>query len=132
MHCGAPSRHRAQAVVRGRVLRLGIALEGQNGVDHVDGHRSPGYVISPYAVQHGSTDHTYYTQVNIKRTIEQILGLTPMNQFDLVASPMRIAIAAWFRLVSPLPKWAGESNNAQDENRDPYGNGSLSADGLHR
>ncbi len=65
--------------------------DAQNGVDHVDGHRSPGYVISPYAVQGGPTDHTYYTQVNMTRTIEQILGLTPMNQFDLVASPMRTA-----------------------------------------
>ena len=34
-------------------------------------------------------EHTYYTQVNMARTIEQILGLPPMNQFDLVASPMR-------------------------------------------
>jgi YVTN family beta-propeller protein len=65
--------------------------DAQNGVDHVDGHRSPGYIISPYAVQNGPTDHTYYTQVNMTRTIEQILGLTPMNQFDLVASPMRTA-----------------------------------------
>ena len=63
--------------------------DSQSGVDHVDGHRSPGYVVSPYAVQNGPTDHTYYTQVNITRTIEQILGLPPMNQFDLVASPMR-------------------------------------------
>jgi hypothetical protein len=63
--------------------------DAQNGVDHVDGHRSPGFVVSPYAVQHGPTDHTYYTQVNMTRTIEQILGLPPMNQFDLVASPMR-------------------------------------------
>jgi len=63
--------------------------DAQNGVDHVDGHRSPGYVVSPYAVQGGPTDHTYYTQVNMTRTIEQILGLPPMNQFDLVASPMR-------------------------------------------
>jgi hypothetical protein len=39
-------------------------------------------------VQYGATDHTYYTQVNMTRTIEQILGLPPMNQFDLVASPM--------------------------------------------
>src|ERR1700757_575706 len=62
--------------------------DAQNGVDHVDGHRSPGYIVSPYAVQHGPTDHTYYTQVNMTRTIEQILGLPPMNQFDLVASPM--------------------------------------------
>jgi hypothetical protein len=65
--------------------------DAQNGVDHIDGHRSPGYVVSPYAVQYGPTQHTYYTQVNITRTIEQILGLPPMNQFDLVASPMRTA-----------------------------------------
>jgi YVTN family beta-propeller protein len=65
--------------------------DSQNGVDHVDGHRSPGYIVSPYTVQNGHTQHTYYTQVNITRTIEQILALTPMNQFDLVASPMRTA-----------------------------------------
>jgi YVTN family beta-propeller protein len=65
--------------------------DAQNGVDHVDGHRSPGYIISPYVVQNGPTDHTYYTQVNMTRTIEQILGLPPMNQYDLVASPMRTA-----------------------------------------
>ena len=62
--------------------------DAQDGVDHVDGHRSPGYVISPYVRQDGVVDSTYYTQVNLTRTIEQILGLTPMNQFDLVASPM--------------------------------------------
>jgi DNA-binding beta-propeller fold protein YncE len=65
--------------------------DAQDGVDHVDGHRSPGYIVSPYAVQYGPTDHTTYTQVNMTRTIEQILGLTPMNQFDLVASPMLTA-----------------------------------------
>ncbi len=72
--------------------------DAQDGVDHVDGHRSPGYVISPYVKQKvnpdgtgaGVTeDSTFYTQVNMTRTIEQILGLKPMNQFDLVASPMR-------------------------------------------
>jgi YVTN family beta-propeller protein len=63
--------------------------DAQNGVDHIDGHRSPGYIVSPYAVQNAPTDHTYYTQVNMTRTIEQILGLPTMNQFDLVASPMR-------------------------------------------
>jgi YVTN family beta-propeller protein len=65
--------------------------DAQNGVDHVDGHRSPGYIISPYVKQDGVTDSTFYTQVNMTRTIEQILGLTPMNQFDLWASPMRTA-----------------------------------------
>jgi phospholipase C len=72
--------------------------DAQDGVDHVDGHRSPGYIISPYVNQKVSpngagagvtVDSTFYTQVNMTRTIEQILGLKPMNQFDLVASPMR-------------------------------------------
>src|SRR5579862_2340437 len=72
--------------------------DAQDGVDHVDGHRSPGYVISPFVNQKVNADgtgagvtedSTFYTQVNMTRTIEQILGLKPMNQFDLVASPMR-------------------------------------------
>ncbi len=72
--------------------------DAQNGVDHVDGHRSPGYVISPYVQQQVKSDgsgagvtkdSTFYTQVNFTRTIEQVLGLPPMNQFDLVASPMK-------------------------------------------
>jgi YVTN family beta-propeller protein len=71
--------------------------DAQDGVDHVDGHRSPGYVFSPYVKQKVNADGTgagvtedsvFYTQVNFTRTIEQILGLTPMNQNDLVASPM--------------------------------------------
>jgi hypothetical protein len=72
--------------------------DAQTGVDHVDGHRSPGYIFSPYVKQKvdASTgngtgviaDSTFYTQVNMTRTIEQILGLKPMNQNDLVASPM--------------------------------------------
>ncbi len=69
--------------------------DAQNGVDHVDGHRSPGYVFSPYVIQVNSDqgggvieDSTFYTQVNMTRTIEQILGIKPMNQYDLVASPM--------------------------------------------
>jgi len=62
--------------------------DAQDGVDHVDGHRSPGYIVSPYVVQYGPAISTYYSQVNMTRTIEQILGLPPMNQFDLVASPM--------------------------------------------
>ena len=71
--------------------------DAQTGVDHVDGHRSPGYVFSPYVFQQVNPDgtgagvteeSTFYTQVNVTRTIEQILGIKPMNQFDLVASPM--------------------------------------------
>jgi DNA-binding beta-propeller fold protein YncE len=68
--------------------------DAQDGVDHIDGHRSPGYVVSPYVIQAQDqggqpvVSHTAFTQVNMTRTIEQILGLPPMNQFDLVASPM--------------------------------------------
>ena len=84
--------------------------DAQNGVDHVDGHRSPGYVVSPYAVQNGSADHTYYTQVNMTRTIEQILGLPPMNQFDLVASPMRTAFVQGAPPADNFKPWTHVAN----------------------
>jgi hypothetical protein len=84
--------------------------DAQNGVDHVDGHRSPGYVVSPYAVQNGPTDHTYYTQVNMTRTIEQILGLPPMNQFDLVASPMKTAFVKGKPPAANFKPWAHVAN----------------------
>jgi hypothetical protein len=62
-------------------------------VDHVDGHRQPVFVISPYTVApqapgQGKAIHTTYTAENINRTIENILGMQPLTQFDLVASPM--------------------------------------------
>jgi len=84
--------------------------DAQNGVDHVDGHRSPGYIVSPYAVQNGPTDHTYYTQVNMTRTIEQILGLPPMNQFDLVASPMRTAFVSGVPPAENFQPWTHVPN----------------------
>ena len=67
--------------------------DSQDGVDHVDGHRQPAYIISPYAVAPqtpgvGKVIHTTYTQENINRTIENILGLAPLTQFDLTAAPM--------------------------------------------
>jgi YVTN family beta-propeller protein len=101
--------------------------DAQNGVDHVDGHRSPGYIVSPYAVQNGPTDHTYYTQVNMTRTIEQILGLPPMNQFDLVASPMRTAFVKgqppqsnfdpWTHVPNQVPLDQGVGQN-EDHSKD--------------
>jgi YVTN family beta-propeller protein len=103
--------------------------DAQNGVDHVDGHRSPGYVVSPYAVQSGPTDHTYYTQVNMTRTIEQILGLPPMNQFDLVASPMRTAFVKgtppadnfkpWSHVKNQIPLDEGVTASAADTTNSP-------------
>jgi YVTN family beta-propeller protein len=67
--------------------------DSQAGTDHVDGHRQPIYVISPYTIapqapDQGKAIHTTYTAENINRTIENILGALPLTQFDLVASPM--------------------------------------------
>jgi YVTN family beta-propeller protein len=59
----------------------------QDGADHVDGHRAPVQVISPYAV-HGKTVSTYYSQISMVRTIEQILGAQPLNQKLAAATPM--------------------------------------------
>ncbi|MFF4860787.1 alkaline phosphatase family protein [Streptomyces sp. NPDC001231] len=62
--------------------------DSQAGLDHVDGHRAPIQIISPWA-QHGTVDSRYYSQITMIRTIEQILGIHPMNQKDSAASPMR-------------------------------------------
>jgi YVTN family beta-propeller protein len=59
----------------------------QAGLDHVDGHRTVGLVISPYT-KRGEVMSTYYSQINMVRTMENILGIPPMNQFDLAAEPM--------------------------------------------
>ncbi len=59
----------------------------QAGLDHVDGHRTVGLVISPYT-KRGAVVSEYYSQVSMVRTIENILGLPPMNQLDLAAEPM--------------------------------------------
>jgi YVTN family beta-propeller protein len=59
----------------------------QAGLDHVDGHRTVGFVISPYT-KRNQVVSTYYTQINMFRTIENILGIPPLNQFDLAAVPM--------------------------------------------
>ncbi|MFG1865955.1 alkaline phosphatase family protein [Microbispora bryophytorum] len=61
--------------------------DSQAGTDHVDGHRAPIQIISPWA-KHGTVDSRYYTQITMIRTIEQILGIQPMNQKDSAATPM--------------------------------------------
>ncbi|MEV3853596.1 alkaline phosphatase family protein [Streptomyces sp. NPDC050095] len=61
--------------------------DSQAGLDHVDGHRAPVQIISPWA-QRGTVDSHYYSQITLIRTIEQILGIHPMNQKDSAASPM--------------------------------------------
>jgi phospholipase C len=61
--------------------------DSQDGADHVDGHRAPVQVISPWA-QHGKVINTYYSQISAVRTIEQILGGQPLNEKVAAATPM--------------------------------------------
>ncbi len=64
-----------------------IEDDAQNGPDHVDAHRTVGLVISPY-VKRKSLDSTQYSTVSLIRTMELILGLEPLSQFDAAARPM--------------------------------------------
>jgi YVTN family beta-propeller protein len=59
----------------------------QNGPDHIDAHRTVGFVISPYA-KRGMVDSTFYTTASMIRTMELILGLPPLTQYDAAATPM--------------------------------------------
>lgn len=61
--------------------------DAQNGPDHVDAHRTTAFVFSPYT-RHGVVDSTLYSTSSMLRTIELILGLKPMSQYDAAARPM--------------------------------------------
>ncbi|HEX8327675.1 MAG TPA: alkaline phosphatase family protein [Hymenobacter sp.] len=61
--------------------------DAQNGPDHVDAHRSPALVISPYT-RGGAVNHTMYSTSGILRTMELILSLPPMSQYDAAARPL--------------------------------------------
>ncbi|MGA2659023.1 MAG: beta-propeller fold lactonase family protein [Verrucomicrobiota bacterium] len=61
--------------------------DAQNGPDHVDAHRTTAYVVSPYT-KRGALDSTLYSTTSMLRTMELILGLSPMSQFDAAAAPM--------------------------------------------
>jgi YVTN family beta-propeller protein len=64
-----------------------IEDDAQNGPDHVDAHRTVGLVISPYA-KRKHLDSTQYQTVSMLRTMELILGIPPLSQFDAAANPM--------------------------------------------
>jgi DNA-binding beta-propeller fold protein YncE/phospholipase C len=73
--------------------------DAQNGPDHVDSHRSPAFVISPYVKRHSVDGHMYNT-TSMLRTMELILGLRPMTHFDAAAPPMT---AAFQSTLDPTP-----------------------------
>jgi hypothetical protein len=64
-----------------------IEDDSQSGPDHVDCHRTTSFVLSPY-VRRAFVDHTMYSSVSLLRTMEKILGLPPMTQYDGAATPM--------------------------------------------
>ncbi len=64
-----------------------IQEDPQSGLDHVDGKRTVALCISPFT-KRGQVISTHYNQNSVLRTIELILGLPPMSQFDLLAAPM--------------------------------------------
>ncbi|WP_345210115.1 bifunctional YncE family protein/alkaline phosphatase family protein [Mucilaginibacter gynuensis] len=61
--------------------------DAQNGPDHVDAHRSPAFVVGPY-VKRNAVVHTMYSTSGFLRTMELILGLPPMSQYDAAAIPL--------------------------------------------
>lgn len=61
--------------------------DAQNGPDHIDCHRTTVFVVSPY-VRRQFVDHTMYSAVSVVRTMELLLGLPPMTQYDAAATPM--------------------------------------------
>jgi YVTN family beta-propeller protein len=102
-----PETSTARAMVADNDLALGQVVEGlsrsrfwpkmaifvveddaQNGVDHVDGHRTVALAVSPYT-RRGHVDSTFYSQPSMLKTIELILGLPPLSLFDLIATDMR-------------------------------------------
>ncbi len=72
--------------------------DAQNGVDHVDGHRTVALAISPYT-RRGSVDSTFYSTQSMIKTIELILGLPTMSLFDLIAEDMRASFQSTANLA---------------------------------
>jgi hypothetical protein len=89
--------------------------DAQNGPDHVDAHRTIAFVISPYS-RRGAVDSTLYSTSSMLRTMELILGLQPMSQFDAAARPMFSCLQATpdFRpYVALAPRISLESKNTR-------------------
>jgi hypothetical protein len=97
--------------------------DAQSGPDHIDGHRSCFLILSPYT-KRGFVDSTLYTQTNLIRSIELMLGISPMNKFDATAEPF----AACFTDTPDLTPYAHVPNNVPLDERNPSGAGMTPAD----
>ena len=77
----------SKSVYKDNTLIFVIEDDSQDGGDHVDSHRSIAFIVGPY-VKHGAVVSTAYNTVDFVRTIEEVLGLKPLNLNDSVAVPM--------------------------------------------
>jgi len=99
--------------------------DAQNGGDHVDSHRSPAFVISPW-VKHRMVDSSMYNTTSMLRTMEVLLGLRPMTHFDAAARPMT---AAFSDRPDPSPYTAEKPRIALDQ-RNPSATPAAHAENL--
>ena len=96
----------------------------QDGLDHVDGHRTVGFAVSAYT-RRRFHDRTFYNQNSILRTIELILGIDPLTQFDLAANPM----LAVFQPTPDLTPYVAKQNHIPLDEFNPK-RSSLNGDAL--
>ncbi len=102
-----------------------IEDDSQDGADHVDAHRMPAFVISPYAA-HGAVVHTRYDQYSVMRTVELILGLHPLSLFDAFATPMDAAFTRHpdftpYTAIQPTQNLDATNPVTTRFNDDPFG-----------
>ena len=101
--------------------------DAQNGSDHVDAHRTVALAISPYIKRH-SVDSTLYSTSSMLRTMELILGLNPMSQFDAAARPMFNSFTAQPDFTPYVHRPARVDLNARNTRRAPMAEVSMRLD----
>jgi DNA-binding beta-propeller fold protein YncE len=100
----------------GSTAIFSIEDDAQNGPDHVDSHRSVMLAISPFT-HRGVIDSSMYNQSSVMRTMELILGLRPMTQFDAAARPLTSALSP---TANPAP-YTAENPRVSLTERNPAG-----------
>jgi DNA-binding beta-propeller fold protein YncE len=101
--------------------------DAQNGSDHIDAHRTVALAISPYIKRH-SVDSTLYSTSSMLRTLELILGLNPMSQFDAAARPMFHSFTAQPDFTPFTHRPARVDLNARNTRRSPMAEVSMRLD----
>jgi YVTN family beta-propeller protein len=97
--------------------------DAQNGADHVDSHRSPAFVISSFIKRH-MVDSTMYNTTSVLRTMEYLLGLRPMTQFDAASRPI---VAPFLRTPDATPYTAEKPRIPLDTKNPPNAPGAAAS-----